>query len=100
MGQVYNFTFEEPVVFKRIYDFQFPESITNKCWGPFDSDEKEIFKHQTKETVVKEMSLRPISSEKIPENLCYYIMLMGGSSMDAFAISSYHVGDFLKLFGI
>lgn len=100
MCQTYTFTFEEPVLFKRVYNFQFPDSITNKCWGPADSDEKEIFKYQTKTTVVREMSLRPISSEKAPEDLYYYVMLMGGNSMDSFAIPFYHAGALLKLFGI
>ena len=95
----YKFKFTNPILFKRIYNFKIYNSFTNEHWYPSDSDEKEVAKYQTKNTLVYDITLTYRQQEnKI--NYYYYVTLRGANTCDAFTVSVYNVGEFLKFFDI
>ncbi len=95
----YTFKFTDPVLFKRVYDFKIYSSFANKYWSPLDSDEKEVAKYLTKNTLVYDMTLTYCQQEnKI--NSYYYVTLRGANTCDAFKVSVYSISNLLEIFGI
>ena len=96
---IYKLEFADPVLFKRVYNFKIDNSLTNEYWSPSDSDEKEVAKYQTKDTLVYDMSLTYRQQEnKI--NSYYYIVLRGSNTCDTFKVSAYDISNLLEIFGI
>ena len=95
----YKFKFANPVLFKRVYNFKIYNSFSNEYWSPSDSDEKEVAKYQTKNTLVYDMTLTYRQQEnKI--NSYYYVSLRGGNTYDTFKVSAYDISNLLEIFGI
>ena len=95
----YKFKFTDPILFRRVYDFKIYSSFANKYWSPLDSDEKEVAKYLTKDTLVYDMTLTCCQQEnKI--NSYYYVTLRGANTCDAFKVSVYSISNLLKIFGI
>ena len=95
----YKFKFANPVLFKRVYNFKIDNSFSNEYWSPSDSDEKEVAKYLTKDTLVYNMTLIYHQREsKI--NSYYYIILRSDNNCDTFKVSAYDIGNLLEIFGI
>ena len=95
----YKFKFANPILFKRVYDFKIYSSFANEHWSPLDSDEKEVAKYLTKDTLVHDMTLTYCQQEnKI--NSYYYVTLRGANTCDAFKVSVYSIGCLLEMFDI
>lgn len=95
----YKFKFADPILFRRVYDFKIYSSFANKYWSPLDSDEKEVAKYLTKDTLVYDMTLTYCQQEnKI--NSYYYVTLRGANTCDAFKVSVYSIGCLLEMFDI
>ena len=95
----YKFKFANPILFRRVYDFKIYSSFANERWSPLDSDEKEVAKYQTKNTLVYDMTLAYRQQEsKI--NSYYYVTLRGANTCDAFKVSVYSISDLLEIFDI
>ena len=95
----YKFGFANPVLFKRVYNFKIDNSFSNEYWFPSDSDEKEVAKYQTKDTLVYDMTLIHHQQEnKI--NSYYYIVLRGSNTCDTFKVSAYDISNLLEIFNI
>ena len=95
----YKFKFTDPILFRRVYDFKIYSSFANKYWSPLDSDEKEVAKYLTKDTLVYNMTLIYHQREsKI--NSYYYIILRSDNNCDTFKVSAYDISNLLKIFGI
>ena len=99
INPTYKFKFANPILFRRVYDFKIYSSFANEHWSPFDSDEKEVAKYQTKNTLVYDMTLAYRQQEsKI--NCYYYVTLRGANTCDAFKVSAYSISSLLEIFGI
>ena len=95
----YKFKFADPILFKRVYNFKIDNSFSNEYWFPSDSDEKEVAKYLTKDTLVYDMTLIYHQHEsKI--NSYYYIVLRSDNNCDTFKVSAYDISNLLKIFGI
>ena len=95
----YKFKFADPILFKRVYNFKIDNSFSNEYWFPSDSDEKEVAKYLTKDTLVYNMTLIYHQREsKI--NSYYYIVLRSDNNCDTFKVSAYDISNLLKIFGI
>ena len=95
----YKFKFANPTLFRRVYDFKIYSSFANYHWSPLDSDEKEVAKYLTKDTLVYDMTLTYCQQEnKI--NSYYYVTLRGANTCDAFKVSVYSIGCLLEMFDI
>ena len=95
----YKFKFADPVLFKRVYNFKIDNSFSNEYWSPSDSDEKEVAKYLTKDTLVYNMTLT-YHQQGSKINSYYYIILRSDNNCDTFKVSAYNVGEFLKFFDI
>ena len=95
----YKFKFANPVLFKRVYNFKVYSSFANEYWSPLDSDKKEVAKHQTKNTLVYDMTLT-YRQQKSKINSYYYVTLRGANTCDAFKVSVYSISCLLKMFDI
>ena len=96
---IYKFEFADPILFKRVYNFKIDNSFSNEYWFPSDSDEKEVVKYQTKDTLVYNMTLIYHQREsKI--NSYYYIILRSDNNCDTFKVSAYDISNLLGIFGI
>ena len=89
----YKFKFANPVLFKRVYNFKIYNSFSNEYWSPSDSDEKEVAKYQTKDTLVYNMTL-------IYHHSYYYIILRSDNNCDTFKVSAYDISNLLEIFSI
>lgn len=96
---IYKFEFAEPIFFRRVYDFKFPDSFANYHWTPLDSDEKEITKYQTKNTLVQNIILTYFSQEDAL-NSYYRVSIRGANTADVFKVAAYNIGNFFEMFGI
>ena len=95
----YKFKFTDPVLFKRVYNFKIDNSFSNEYWFPSDSDEKEVAKYLTKDTLVYNMTLIYHQREsKI--NSYYYIILRSDNNCDTFKVSAYDISNLLEIFSI
>ena len=95
----YKFKFANPILFKRVYNFKIDNSFSNEYWFPSDSDEKEVVKYQTKDTLVYNMTLIYHQQEnKI--NSYYYIILRSDNNCDTFKVSAYDISCLLEMFDI
>ena len=95
----YKFKFTVPILFKRVYNFKIDNSFSNEYWFPSDSDEKEVVKYQTKDTLVYNMTLIYHQQEnKI--NSYYYIILRSDNNCDTFKVSAYDISNLLEIFSI
>ena len=95
----YKFKFADPILFKRVYNFKIDNSFSNEYWFPSDSDEKEVAKYLTKDTLVYDMTLIYHQHEsKI--NSYYYIVLRSDNNCDTFKVSAYDISNLLEIFGI
>ena len=95
----YKFKFANPVLFKRVYNFKIDNSFSNEYWFPSDSDEKEVAKYLTKDTLVYNMTLVYHQREsKI--NSYYYIILRSDNNCDTFKVSAYNISNLLEIFNI
>ena len=95
----YKFKFANPILFKRVYNFKIDNSLTNEYWSPSDSDEKEVAKYLTKDTLVYNMTLIYHQREsKI--NSYYYIILRSDNNCDTFKVSAYDISNLLEIFSI
>ena len=95
----YKFKFTDPILFKRVYNFKIDNSFSNEYWSPSDSDEKEVAKYLTKDTLVYNMTLIYHQREsKI--NSYYYIILRSDNNCDTFKVSAYDISYLLKIFNI
>ena len=95
----YKFKFTDPVLFKRVYNFKIDNSFSNEYWFPSDSDEKEVAKYLTKDTLVYNMTLIYHQREsKI--NSYYYIILRSDNNCDTFKVSAYDISNLLEMFGV
>ena len=95
----YKFKFANPVLFRRVYNFKIYNSFSNEHWYPSDSDEKEVAKYQTKDTLVYDMTLTyHLQGNKI--NSYYYVTLRGGNNCDTFKVSAYDISNLLEIFDI
>ena len=95
----YKFKFVDPILFKRVYNFKIYNSFSNEHWYPSDSDEKEVAKYQTKDTLVYDMTLIYHQQEnKI--NSYYYIILRSDNNCDTFKVSAYDISNLLEIFNI
>ena len=95
----YKFKFTDPILFRRVYNFKIYNSFSNEYWSPSDSDEKEVAKYQTKDTLVYNMTLIYHQREsKI--NSYYYIVLRGSNTCDTFKVSAYDISNLLEIFGV
>ena len=95
----YKFKFVDPILFKRVYNFKIDNSFSNEYWFPSDSDEKEVAKYQTKDTLVYDMTLIYHQQEnKI--NSYYYIILRSDNNCDTFKVSAYDISNLLEIFNI
>lgn len=95
----YKFEFADPILFKRVYNFKIDNSLTNEYWFPSDSDEKEVTKYLTKDTLVYNMTLIYHQLEnKI--NSYYYIILRSDNNCDTFKVSAYNISNLLEIFNI
>lgn len=99
MNPVYKFTFTNPVIFKRIYDFKIPDSFANHYWNPFDSDELEVIKYPTKNTLVYDMAMTYYPQEDTL-NSYYRVSIRGATTADVFKVAAYNIGYFLEIFDI
>ena len=98
-NSTYKFKFTDPILFKRVYNFKIDNSFSNEYWFPSDSDEKEVVKYQTKDTLVYNMTLIYHQQEnKI--NSYYYIILRSDNNCDTFKVSAYDISNLLGIFGI
>ena len=93
----YKFKFVDPILFKRVYNFKIDNSFSNEYWFPSDSDEKEIAKYLTKDTLVYDMTLI-YHQQKI--NSYYYIILRSDNNCDTFKVSAYDISNLLEMFSI
>lgn len=99
LNPTYKFKFTVPILFRRVYNFKIDNSFSNEYWFPSDSDEKEVVKYQTKDTLVYNMTLIYHQQEnKI--NSYYYIILRSDNNCDTFKVSAYDVSNLLGIFGI
>ena len=95
----YKFKFANPTLFRRVYDFKIYSSFANYHWSPLDSNEKEVAKYLTKDTLVYDMTLTYCQQEnKI--NSYYCVTLRGANTCDAFKVSVYSISDLLEIFDI
>ena len=95
----YKFKFVDPILFKRVYNFKIDNSFSNEYWFPSDSDEKEVAKYLTKDTLVYDMALTYCQQEnKI--NSYYYIILRSDNNCDTFKVSAYDISNLLEIFSI
>ena len=95
----YKFKFANPILFKRVYNFKIDNSFSNEYWSPLDSDEKEVAKYLTKDTLVYNMTLIYHQQEsKI--NSYYYIILRSDNNCDTFKVSAYDISNLLEIFSI
>ena len=95
----YKFKFADPILFRRVYNFKIYNSFSNEYWSPSDSDEKEVAKYQTKNTLVYDMTLIYHQQEnKI--NSYYYIILRSDNNCDTFKVSVYDISNLLEIFNI
>ena len=95
----YKFKFANPILFKRVYNFKIDNSFSNEYWFPSDSDEKEVAKYLTKDTLVYNMTLIYHQQEsKI--NSYYYIILRSDNNCDTFKVSAYDISNLLEIFNI
>ena len=95
----YKFKFVDPILFKRVYNFKIDNSFSNEYWLPSDSDEKEVAKYLTKDTLVYNMTLIYHQQEsKI--NSYYYIILRSDNNCDTFKVSAYDISNLLEMFSI
>lgn len=95
----YKFKFADPILFRRVYNFKIYNSFSNEHWYPSDSDEKEVAKYQTKDTLVYDMTLIYHQQEnKI--NSYYYIILRSDNNCDTFKVSAYDISNLLEIFSI
>lgn len=95
----YKFKFIDPILFRRVYNFKIDNSFSNEHWYPSDSDEKEVAKYQTKDTLVYNMTLIYHQQEnKI--NSYYYIILRSDNNCDTFKVSAYDISCLLEMFNI
>ena len=95
----YKFKFADPILFKRVYNFKIDNSFSNEYWFPSDSDEKEVAKYLTKDTLVYDMTLIYHQHEsKI--NSYYYIVLRSDNNCDTFKVSAYDISNLLEIFNI
>ena len=96
---IYKLEFADPILFRRVYNFKIYNSFSNEYWSPSDSDEKEVAKYQTKDTLVYNMTLIYHQREsKI--NSYYYIVLRSDNNCDTFKVSAYDISYLLKIFNI
>ena len=95
----YKFKFANPILFKRVYNFKIHNSFSNEHWYPSDSDEKEVAKYQTKNTLVYDMTLT-YRQQKNKINSYYYVTLRGGNTCDTFNVSAYDISNLLEMFSI
>ena len=96
---IYKFEFADPILFRRVYDFKFPDSFANYHWTPLDSDEKEITKYQTKNTLVQNIILTYFSQEDALYSY-YRVSMRGVNTADVFKVAPYNIGNLLEIFGI
>ena len=95
----YKFKFTDPILFRRVYDFKIYSSFANKYWSPLDSNEKEVAKYLTKDTLVYNMTLiYHQHGSKI--NSYYYIVLRSDNNCDTFKVSAYDISNLLEIFNI
>ena len=95
----YKFKFANPVLFRRVYDFKMPGSFANYHWTPLDSEETEITKYQTKNTLVQNITLTYFSQEDAL-NSYYRVSMRGANTADVFKVAPYNIGNLLKIFGV
>lgn len=98
-NSTYKFNFTDPILFKRVYNFKIDNSFSNEYWYPSDSDEKEVAKYQTKDTLVYNMTLTYHQQES-KTNSYYFIILRSDNNCDTFKVSAYDIGNFFEVFGI
>ena len=95
----YTFKFTDPILFRRVYDFKMPDSFANYHWTPLDSEETEIIKYQTKNTLVQNMTLTYFKQEEALYSY-YRVSIRGATTADVFKVSPYNIGNLLGIFGI
>lgn len=99
VNSIYKFTFTNPIIFKRVYDFKMPDSFANHYWSPFDSDETEVIKYPTKNTLVQSMALTYYPQEEAL-NSYYRVSIRGANTVDIFKVAAHNIGNFLEIFNI
>ena len=98
-NRTYKFKFDNPVLFKRVYDFKMPDSFANYHWTPLDSDKTEITKYQTKNTLVQNITLTYFSQEGAL-NSYYRVSMRGANTADVFKVAPYNISNLLEIFSI
>ena len=96
---IYKYEFADPILFRRVYDCKRPDSFANYHWTPLDSEETEIIKYHTKNTLVQNMTLTYFEQEEAL-NSYYRVSIRGANAADVFKVSPYNIGNLLKIFGI
>ena len=99
VNPTYKFTFTNPIIFKRIYDFKRPDSFANNYWIPSDSDKAEVVEYPTKDTLVQNITMIYYPQEEAL-NSYYRVLIRGANTTDVFKIAAYNIDDFLEIFDI
>ena len=99
LNPTYKFKFDNPILFRRVYNFKIDNSLSNEYWYPSDSDKIEIAKYQTKDTLVYNMTLT-YHQQGSKINSYYFIILRSDNNCDTFKVSAYDISNLLEIFGI
>lgn len=94
----FDFNFECPIKFERVYDFTNPELSLNNYW--FETKFIEQFKPNIKQTLVKSLRISLVFKGK-PDKEKYLVTLTGVTGpKDVFYVSVPLLPNFLKEFGL